>query len=114
MTVVFDTGRAKHPITVQQKIKEPDGAGSFVETWTGWGTDRAKVIPISAAERIRGGMKELSTTHLVEIRYRPRVNSDMRIILDNEKERFLEILSIVNPEEANVKLQMLCRELNHG
>ena len=114
MTVIFDTGRARHPITIQQKRRVDDGAGSFVETWTGWGTDRARILPISAAERIRGELKEHITTHLLEIRYRPGVNSDMRILMDNERERFFEITSLINLEEANVTLQLLCRELNHG
>jgi SPP1 family predicted phage head-tail adaptor len=114
MTVIFDTGRAKHPITFQQKIKESDGAGSSVENWIGWGTDRAKIVPVSAAERIRGEMKELSTTHVIEIRYRLGVNTNMRILMNNERERYFEIISAINPEEANVKWQLLCRELNHG
>lgn len=114
MTVIFDTGRARHPITIQQKRRVDDGAGSFVETWTGWGIDRARVLPISAAEQIRAGMQEHTTTHLVEIRYRPGVTSDMRILMNNERERSFEIMSVINPEEANVTLQLLCRELNHG
>jgi SPP1 family predicted phage head-tail adaptor len=113
MTVVFDTGKAKHPITIQQKVKVSDGAGSNVEKWTGWGVDRARVLPISAAERIRGNQKELSTTHLIEIRYRPGVKSSMRIVNSSsvEGERSFEIISIINVEEESVKLQLLCREL---
>lgn len=110
MTVIFNTGKAKHPIVIQQKIKVPDGAGSKVEEWTGWGTDIAQILPISAAERIRGERIELETTHLITIRYRPGVTSFMRIVSDDE--RAFEILSIINTEEEDVQLQMLCRELS--
>lgn len=113
MTVVIDSGKLIHPITIQQKIKEPDGAGSYVETWTGWGVDRARILPISAAERIRGEQIELETTHLIEIRYRPGIDKSMRLVNNNNGiERSFEIISIINTEEESVKLQMLCRELS--
>lgn len=113
MTVIFDTEKAKHPITIQQKIKVSDGAGSNVEQWIGWGVDRARILPISAAERIRGEQLELETTHLIEIRYRPGLDRSMRIInINNGKERAFEINSIINVEEESVKYQLLCRELS--
>lgn len=113
MTVVFDPGKAKHPIVIEEKRKSNDGGGSAVEKWVGWGTDRAIMLPISASERIRGMEREMLSTHLFEIRYRPGVLPSMRITISkNSEDRAFDIVSIINVEEADVKLQIICTEIS--
>jgi len=108
MTVIFDTGRAKHPIEIQQKISTPDGSGSSIESWIGFGADRAEILPISAAERIRAHEIETEITHLLTIRYRSGITDKMKIVF---RDRTFNIKSIIDVEEANVKLQLLCTEI---
>jgi SPP1 family predicted phage head-tail adaptor len=47
-------------------------------------------------------------THTIEIRYRTDITAEMRIKFGN---RYFEILSIINPDEAKERLVLECREL---
>jgi SPP1 family predicted phage head-tail adaptor len=108
MTVIANSGKYRQVITFQKKRLERDGGGSHVEKWDGWAPDRVRVLPISAAERIRSHKEEVKVTHLVEGRYRTDVDESMRISYNG---RTLDIKWIINVEEANVENQYLCVEI---
>lgn len=109
MTVIINSGQLKHPIIFERKIKESDGAGSWIETWEGFAGDRVRIVPVNAAERIRGMKEEVEITHVLEGRHRNDIDEAMRIIYGK---RIFEINSIIDVEEANVKNQYLCKEIS--
>ena len=47
------------------------------------------------------------TTHRITTRYWPNVTADMRLLYGT---RIFTILSIINPEERNITLQILAKE----
>lgn len=108
MTVIVNSGQLKWPIVFEKKIKKLDGAGSWSEEWQPFAKDRVKVIPTSAAERIRGHQEEAVITHVLEGRSRSDIDDTMRLI---HKGRTLEIKTIIDVEEAGVKNQYLCLEV---
>jgi SPP1 family predicted phage head-tail adaptor len=108
MTVIGNAGKYKQPITFQKKRLIGDGGGSYVEEWDGWAADRVRVLPVSAAERIRSHREEVQITHLLEGRYRDDIDEAMRI---SYKGRILDIKWIINVAEENVENQYLCVEI---
>jgi SPP1 family predicted phage head-tail adaptor len=101
-------GELRHYITIQQKTLVADGLGGFTETWTTFKQVYAAIYPVRANELFELKQVQLNTTHRVRIRYMDKVTADMRILF---KDRYLYITAIVNPDERNVYLEMLCNEV---
>jgi len=83
--------------------------GSATTSWQTYATLKAAIWPVSAKETIRGERQEHRITHQVRIRYLSGLNSAMRV---NFGGRILEIVSIVNPEERNRHLDLMCEEVS--
>ena len=67
----------------------------------------ASVKPISSKERVYVSQVRGETTHLVEMRYRADVQPDYFI---EHNGRTLKILSLVNVDERNERLELQCVE----
>jgi len=94
-------------ITIQHPTKASDGMGGFTETFTDADSVFAAIWPISATELVRSMQQTMEITHRIRIRYRSAFRPDWRIKFGN---RYFNIVSIINPNEKNELLDLMCRE----
>jgi len=95
-------------LTFQAPVKVSDGAGGFTTTWLNVATGVYGALwPISATEIIKSDKPTMEVSHRVRIRYRKVMKPSWRISYAN---RYFNIVSIINPEEANEYFDILVKE----
>ena len=67
----------------------------------------AAIEPLKGSERLRAEQLENPVTHRVSIRHRAGVTPKMRIKFGT---RILNIRAVIDPEERNRSLELLCEE----
>ena len=105
----MDIGRMRHRITLQE-FKET-GRNRFNEPITervAFATVWASIEPIVGREYWAKHQVQAEVTHRIRMRYREGVKPTMRVIF---KEREFSIESVVNYQERNVDLQLMCKEV---
>lgn len=100
-------GTLNKRITIQHKTKVADGIGGHVDTWVDYATVFAAIWDATGNELNAAGSTSLIITHKIRIRYRSAVKAGYRIKYGT---RFFNIISIVNPNESNRQLDLLCKE----
>lgn len=104
----INPGELRHIVTFQKKS---DVQNEYGET-NGWidvlKQRRVGIYPISGKEFFAAETVNSEVTHKVKMRYDPNVTPDMRIKFG---QRHLNIISVINFQERNVELQLLCKEL---
>jgi SPP1 family predicted phage head-tail adaptor len=95
-------------ISIVTQTTTDDGMGGEIETDSVFCLTWAAIWPVSSKE-MRENMREVSNvTHNIRIRYRPGVLHTMTLLFGSRK---FEIKGIINPDEANKWLDMVCNEL---
>lgn len=85
-----------------------DAMGQTKKDWVNFKRVWASFKPIRGYETDEAARKfREEKTYKAIVRYRPDITSDMRILF---KDRYFEIKSIVNVNEANYKLEIECTE----
>lgn len=87
---------------------ESIGAGGIisetpVSVWSGW----AAIWPVSSKESRENMRVGMNITHNIRMYYREGIEPTMKVLF---KDRSFEIKGIVNPEEANIYLDLVCEE----
>lgn len=100
-------GDLTHRVTLQKPTRTADGMGGYTVTWSDEEQCWAAIWPVSATERIQAGQQASSITHRVRLRYREDLRADWRIQYGT---RYFAILGIVNPNESDRMLDVLCQE----
>lgn len=98
-------------IDLQAETKVADGMGGFTIVWTSmlpvntliW----AAIWPTAANEVVAANAKSMVISHRIRIRYRSVMKASWRIKFGN---RYFAIISILNPNEANKYLDLMCKE----
>ncbi|MGG7058712.1 phage head closure protein [Clostridium tertium] len=108
----INPGELRHRIIIQ-KLKSPSNDYGEIEvnnqeTWSDIATVRAGIYPISGKEFFAAETVNSEITHKVKIRYIEGLSPNMRIKFNN---RIFSIESIINFQEKNIELQLLCKEL---
>lgn len=101
-------GRMRKRVTIQRLERTDDGYGGIVETWVDVATVWAAVEPLTGRERYEAQQVQSDLSHKVTMRYRPGIMPQMRLVL---KDRPLDIVAVINVEERNRWLELLCREV---
>ncbi|GIW49202.1 MAG: head-tail adaptor protein [Caloramator sp.] len=101
-------GDLRHRVTLQKLEMVQDSYGQPTETWTDVATVWAAVNPISGREFFQTETINSEVTHKILIRYMQGVKPAMRIKF---KDRIFNILYVINFEERNETLQLMCKEL---
>ena len=103
-------GALRHRLVVQAENPTPDGGGGQGDPWadpitvaTLWG----RVEPLSGTERHRAGRLEAAVTHRITVRHRAGIGAGMRILF---RKRPFNIRAVLNPEERDRFLELLCEE----
>lgn len=96
-------------INIESSTKIADGIGGFTEIYrTQCSNIFAAIWPISVKEQIQAKKMSSEITHRIRIRYRRVLKSDWRIKFGD---RYFAITGIINPNEANEILELLCKEV---
>lgn len=104
-------GRMRHRLRIEASGSSVDGGGGQgADPWlsasviaTVWG----HVEPMHGTERLRAMQLETPITHRIVIRYRPHIEPAMRVVFGG---RAFNIRAVLNPNEANRSLELLCEE----
>lgn len=105
-------GALRHTIAIQEASETSDGMGGSSVTFanvSGMGSVPAAVWPLKATERIDAMKLEHQVTHKVRIRYRSGITTKMRVNWSDKSKTF-NIVGIINPDERNIMLELLCLE----
>ena len=102
-------GRLRHRIEIQKNSPTRDSYGEKSDNWQteSGGTRWAAVEPLSGRELERAQQLNAEATVQVSMRYYDGLTTEHRIL---HKTRTLEILSIVNRDDRNIELLLLCKE----
>lgn len=103
----FQIGPLNKRITLQSPTKTADGMGGYSVVWKDEATVWAAIWPTSAKEAVTDRQSGLGTTYRVRTRYKAGVKSNWRITYED---RYFNIQSIINPNESNRALDLICEE----
>ncbi len=101
-------GRLRHRIIIQESTGTTrDIYGSEIKAWTTHKQVWAEINPPRSREFFATGQTQAEVVTQVRIRYLPDIDPRMRIKFGT---RYLNINSIINPDERNKELIMMCNE----
>lgn len=103
----MDIGKLNKYVTLQQSTRVSDGMGGFTLTWADVDSVWAALWPVSANETIQANQTVMTISHRIRIRYRSVLKPNWRVKYGN---RYFAIVSVINPEERNEWLDLLCKE----
>lgn len=103
----LNPGELRHVITIQELSDQQNEYGEEDE-WVNVLKARAGIFPISGREFFAAETVNSEVSHKVIMRYVPGVRPDMRVKFG---ERVFNIISVINFQEKNTELQLLCKEL---
>jgi SPP1 family predicted phage head-tail adaptor len=92
---------------VIEEATEVDAFGGPTQTWATYKETRGQIKPIRGREYFDNAAVQGEVTHKVTLRYVKGVTPKMRIKYDG---RTFEITSVINIEEANRVLELMCKE----
>lgn len=104
----MNAGKLNTRVTIQKRTVTRGADGSEVEAWINGDTVWAEVKNQSGREFYTAQKINAELTHLISIRYRTDVRPTWRLKLGN---RYLDILSAINVNEANRELLISCKEV---
>jgi SPP1 family predicted phage head-tail adaptor len=102
-------GKLRHKIIIQRKSTAIT-RGDYGEETQGWTTFKelhAEIDPPKSREFFATGQTQAEVTTRVRIRYIPNIEPTMRVKFGS---RYMNINSIINPDERNRELIMMCNE----
>ena len=94
-------------VSLEKPVSVSDGMGGFTVSWVTDSIVWAALWPTSANERIQANAPTLVISHRVRIRYHGTIAPDWRLKYGN---RYLSVVSIVNTNESDRQLDLMCRE----
>jgi SPP1 family predicted phage head-tail adaptor len=100
-------GELNKRVELQYSTRVPDGLGGYTTTWVRAATVFAAIWPTSANEITAANATSMVVSHRIRIRYRNGLKSSWRIKFGL---RYFNIVSIVNPNEQNRLLDLMCKE----
>ena len=103
----MNIGKMRHRITFQSLPDDKDTMGGYGDEWVDGATVWAQISPVSGREYF-SQMRESTVSHKIYCRYRPGISPRMRIKFGK---RIFRIISVLNWEERNEGLTIMCEEV---
>lgn len=108
-------GKLRHRVTIQQRTAaSPTNypSGEKDASWTTYLTVWASVEPLSGRELFAAQQVTSDVNVRIRMRYRDGVTAKMRVSFNS---KIYDIVAVINREERNVELELLCTEgASHG
>lgn len=99
--------KLRHRITFQKTSGDKTTLGDYEDDWKDVATVWAQISPVSGREYFTQ-VRETTVSHKIYCRYRKKITPQMRIKYGN---RIFRIISVLNWEERNQGLTIMCEEL---
>lgn len=97
----------RHRVSIQAQSTSVDSYGEPSDTWTTESTVWAMVAPLSGGESQNAEGSTGIVSHRVLMRYNSDVSPKKRLLFGS---RILGIESVINKNEKDVELELLCKE----
>ena len=107
----MNIGKLRHRITLLKQVNEVNDYGASVQTWRMVATVWAEVRPLSGREYFSAQQVQSEVTTQIWLRYIDGIKPSMKVKFAN---REFEILSVLNTQERDVSLQLMCKETVNG
>lgn len=110
MSYQLDAGKLDQFVTIEQDSgTAPDATGQVQPIWIDYLPSGvwAEVVPLTGRELWNALQVQPDVTHKVTIRYREGITSKMRI---KHRNRYLNVLWVIDAEEKQTSLQLMCME----
>lgn len=104
----MNPGRLNKKVQIQRLTNLKNEYGEFEEVWQDLKEVWAEVKPLTGRSFFSAQQLNSEITHSVIIRYIENIKPSMRVMY---KERVFEILYIMDFNEENKALQLMCKEL---
>ena len=105
--MVMKIGKLQRRITIQEYVTARDSFGAEVPTWVDVATVWASVTPVSGKEYFASAQVNAEATTKITMRYLAGITPKMRVVFEA---RTFEIISLLNFEERNIELNLMCKE----
>jgi SPP1 family predicted phage head-tail adaptor len=100
-------GKLRHRIAIEHVAETQAADGSVLENWSEYVFAHASIEPISGREYFAAQTTQADATHRICMRYLAGIEPKMRVKFGS---RIFDILSVINIDERNRELQLMCRE----
>lgn len=103
-------GRLRHKITIQAPNPSVDAGGGRADPWaspTKICDAQASIEPLRGYEQFRYMQLEDAVTHRIRMRYRSGILAKHRVVFGS---RTFNIRSVINIQERNKVLELMCEE----
>ena len=100
----MEAGKLRQHVILQQSVAESNAIGEEIYTWADVATVWAAVEPATGSWYYAGQQAESKVDGRVRIRYRSDILPTWRIKFGD---RYLSIVSILNPQERNKELILM-------
>jgi len=104
----MNIGNLRHRITIQTLQPIKNNYGEVTNDWVDFKTVWANINPVSGREFFSAETVNSEMTHKVLIRFVKDIKPKMRVKFGD---RFFNIETIINFQERNQYLQLMCKEL---
>lgn len=94
-------------VEIQVPTNTTDGMGGSTVVFSTTATIWAAIWPVSASEQVQAMQTAMTISHRIRIRYRSVLKASWRIKFGT---RYFAIVSIINPNEKNEFLDLMCKE----
>lgn len=100
-------GKLRHRLEIRRRNTDRSEIGAVSTEYSTIDTVWGSVVPLNGRELLEADRVEARVTHMVETRYRADVSAADQIVHNG---RELNVESVINIDERNIRLQFLCRE----
>ena len=106
-SVALRAATLRHRVVLQSAADTADGGGGGATVWSDTATLWASIEPLKGTERLTAQQLESRLTHRVRLRHRSDVTTAMRVKFGT---RIFNIRAVINPDERDRLLELLCEE----
>lgn len=103
----MNIGKLRHRITLLRQVNEVNDYGASTQTWKRVATVWADVRPLSGREYFSAQQVQSEVTTQIWLRHIEGIKPTMKVKFGK---REFEILSVLNIQERDVSLQLMCKE----
>lgn len=103
----MNIGKLRHRITLLRQVNEVNDYGASTQTWKRVATVWADVRPLSGREYFSAQQVQSEVTTQIWLRHIEGIKPTMKVKFGK---REFEILSVLNTQECDVSLQLMCKE----
>lgn len=107
---MIHAGKLRHRVTIQRLVAgspQQKASGEPDRSWSTYLSVSASIEPVTGREPFLAQAIHAEVTHKIRIRYRTGITAEMRVVF---RSRLFDIQAVLNWEERNTELLLLCKE----